>query len=108
MIRFDDMPEEVIPQFRGGKGDFFAKMFFDGENRIMKGRLACGSSIGLHTHDTSSEIIYILSGTATFILDGAEEVLSAGDCHYCKKGSAHTLMNRHADDLVFFAVVPRQ
>ena len=108
MIRFDDMNEEILPQFRGGEGSFAVKMLFDGQNRIMKGRLVKGASIGLHTHETSSEIIYILSGTATFLLDGKEEILMAGDCHYCKKGSAHTLMNKHGDDLVFFAVVPEQ
>ena len=108
MIRFNDMEEELIPHFRGGEGSFAVKMLFDGKNRIMKGRLETGASIGLHTHESSSEIIYILSGTATFILDGEVEILSAGDCHYCKKGSTHTLINKHADDLVFFAVVPEQ
>ena len=108
MIRFDDMNEEIIPHFRGGEGNFSVRMLFDGQNRIMKGRLVSGASIGGHTHESSSEIIYILSGTATFTLDGKEETLAAGDCHYCKKGSTHTLANKHEDDLVFFAVVPEQ
>ena len=83
-------------------------MVVDELNRIMKGSLQKGSSIGLHRHETSSEIVYILSGNGKAICDGVEEELRAGDCHYCKKGSEHTVMNIGDEELVFFAVVPNQ
>ena len=67
-IAFDEMDETVIPQFRGGQKETRARMFFDGQNRIMRGVLIPGASIGLHTHETSSEIIYILSGTGKVAL----------------------------------------
>ena len=108
MIKFDEMEEKVICGFQGGEGDFHVRMQDDGLNRILRGCLAPGCSIGLHRHEASSEIIYILSGEGKVILDGEEERLTAGDCHYCKKGSAHTLISTGEEPLCFFAVVPQQ
>ena len=53
----------MIPSFLGGEGEIHAQMHADGLNRILHGILPPGSSIGYHTHETSSEIVYILSGT---------------------------------------------
>lgn len=108
MIDFSKIEETSLQNFYGGKGALIASMFTDDKNRILKGRLVPGSTIGLHTHETSSEIIFILSGNGKAILDGAEEKLSAGDCHYCKKGSEHTLINDGIEDLIFYAVIPQQ
>ncbi len=108
MIDFNAMKETVLHEFKGGVGDTVARMYVDELNRIMKSRLAPGCSIGLHTHETSSEIIFILSGTGTAILDGREELLPPGSCHYCKKGHSHTLMNKGLEELLFYAVVAEQ
>lgn len=64
--------------------------------------------LGLHTHDTSSEIIYILNGTGKVLYDGEYESVSEGLCHYCPKGHSHSLINDSKSNLVFFAVVPEQ
>ena len=108
LIDFSKMEEQVIPQFLGGEGTFHARMRVDELGKIMRGMLEPGASIGLHTHDTSSEIIYILSGTGKVLYDGAYETLSAGSCHYCPKGHSHSLMNDSNGNLEFFAVVPVQ
>jgi len=107
-IDFKNMEAKRIPNFKDGDGDFIAKISFDGVNKIINGRLEPGSSIGWHQHDTSSEIIYILEGNGKCIIEGGEEKLSAGDCHYCRKGEFHSLVNDSEADLVFFAVVPEQ
>ena len=107
-IDFATIPESVLSQFKGGEGALRANMFFDGTNRIFKGRLTKGDSIGTHTHDTSSEIIYVLEGEGVMVWNGATEILRAGDCHYCKKGDTHTFRNEQDADLVFLAVVPEQ
>jgi quercetin dioxygenase-like cupin family protein len=103
---FQDMPDSVLPKFKGGEGQLVAKMITDSHNKILRGLLAPGCTVGLHTHDTSSEIIYILSGTGKALYDGTYEELAPGDCHYCPKGHAHSLINDGTEDLVFFAVVP--
>lgn len=107
-IDFNKIEESVMQNFKGGEGEMRAHMFFDGTNRIMKATLVPGASIGLHRHETSSEIIYILSGSGKVLYEGEEIPLAAGDCHYCKKGFQHSLINCGTEALVFFAVVPEQ
>ena len=108
MIRFTESDFKEIPNFKGGNGVFRAAIVADDKNKILKGILPPLASIGLHTHDTSSEIIFILSGSGITVCDGNEEKVSSGDCLYCKKGSSHTLRNDGHEDLVFYAVVPEQ
>lgn len=108
LIDFNAMEEQVIPHFLGGEGTFRPRMRVDENGKIMRAILEPGSTIGLHTHETSSEIIYILSGTGKVLYDGDYIPLKAGDCHYCPKGHAHSLMNDSGENLEFFAVVPNQ
>ncbi len=106
IIQFDEMETKELQAFYGGAGALIAKMFVDENNKILRGKLACGASIGLHRHTPSSEIIFITSGKGKSVCDGKEELLSAGDCHYCPKGSEHCLINVGDEDLCFYAVVP--
>lgn len=108
LIDFSAVETQVIPSFLGGEGEIHAQMHADGLNRILHGILPPGSSIGYHTHETSSEIVYILSGTGKVKVEGGEEPLKAGDCHYCPKGHSHSLINDSGAMLEFFAVVPFQ
>ena len=108
ILDLKEIPEQAMPNFKGGEGIAWVRMFNDGLNRILMLRIQPGCSIGMHTHDTSSEVIYVLEGVGTTILDGVTEILQPGDCSYCKKGGTHTLMNKGEADLVFFAVVPQQ
>ncbi len=107
ILDFDAMKTESLPHFKGGEGALIAEMFADGRNRILRGRLVPGATIGLHTHTGSSEIIYFLSGCGSVLYDGAEERVAAGQCHYCPEGHTHTLRNDSDADLVFFAVIPQ-
>lgn len=106
LLDFDRIPETVIPNMRGGEGQAVMRMHTDANNKIMRGLLAPGCTIGLHTHDASSEIICILSGTGKVLYDGEYEPLAAGSVHYCPKGHEHSLINDSGGDLTFFAVVP--
>jgi len=105
-ILFDQMPDTVLPRFKGGEGQLVARMHSDENGKILRGLLAPGCTIGLHTHEGSSEMIYILSGTGKVLCDGEYEELAPGVCHYCPEGHAHGLINDSGEDLVFFAVVP--
>lgn len=107
-LDFPNMQEEAFPHFKGGEGITYGRMYFDGMNRIMRGRLPVGASIGLHTHETSSEIVYILSGLARIQTDGEWEVYGPGECHYCPKGHSHTTVSIGDEDLQIVAVVPEQ
>ena len=107
-IDFPMMPEEAMEHFKGGEGTTYARMFFDGQNRIMKARLPVGASIGMHTHEANSEIMYILSGEARVIMDGQEERVCPGQSHYCPKGHTHTTLSAGSEDLVMICVVAEQ
>ncbi len=108
-IVFNELQEVANPQFKGGEGDTMFRTFNDGQNKIMRGRLDPGCSIGYHSHETNSEIIYILSGEALCSYDEAEERLTQGQCHYCPCGHAHALSNASATEpLLFFAIVPER
>ena len=107
-IVFSQIEENVIPNFKGGEKQTTTRAFTDDSNRILKGLLIPGASIGMHTHETSSEIILITSGCGCVIDDGVRVPLVAGDVHYCPKGHTHSLMNDSDADMEFFAVVPQQ
>jgi quercetin dioxygenase-like cupin family protein len=108
MIDFDRVPEVTIPHMKGGKGYAKAKMVDDGEVKILRATLDPGCSIGYHTHTDSSEICYILEGTAFCVLDGKEETLTAGQVHYCPKNSAHSMENKTDKPLIVLNVIPKQ
>lgn len=108
MIKFENLDTKILHEFQGGNGDIVAKIHADDLNRIVKSVYAPGVSTGYHTHDDSSEIIFILEGSCKVIHDGVEDRLSVGDCHYCKKGQSHAVVNDGNTDLVMYAVVCMQ
>ena len=107
-IAFDKIPVEAVPHMRDGQGTVSLQKVSDGKVKVMKGILPAGATIGLHTPETNSEVIYSLAGNGKVLCDGVYEPLTPGACHYCPKGHAHSLINDSDQDLAFFAVVPEQ
>ena len=108
ILNFDAMDLTLLEKFYGGEKAVQAKMHVDEHNKIMRSVLEPGASVGYHTHETSSEIIYVLQGSGKVLYDNGEERVEEGVCHYCPKGHAHSLNNDGTENLVFFAVVPNQ
>lgn len=108
ILDFHEIGEQVIPNFKGGEKEFHTRMYTDNACKIMRGSLEPGASIGVHTHDTNSEIIFMIKGTGTVLYDGGMESLPAGNCHYCPKGHSHSLRNESGETIEFYAVVPEQ
>lgn len=107
VIDFSKIDEVANPNFKGGEGDTMFRTFNDGQNKIMRGRLDVGCSIGYHRHESNSEIIFILGGEARCLYDDGEERLVPGQCHYCPVGHSHALINASdREPLTFFAIVP--
>ena len=106
-INFDKIELAVLPEFKGGVGVNKLRSVFDGKNKIMLGTLEPSSSIGYHSHESNSEIIYIISGDAKCLYDGETEYLKPGQYHYCPMGHSHSLINNSdRDELVYFSVIP--
>ena len=108
MVDFSKVEEVTIPHMKGGEGFAKARIVDDGKVKIMCSVLEKGSSIGLHTHIGSTEVIYILSGEAVSVMDGKEEIVLAGQAVYCPEGHSHSMMNKKDEPLVCFCVVTKQ
>jgi quercetin dioxygenase-like cupin family protein len=108
LIDFANIQEDVIPNMLGGQGDFCHKKFQDDAMKVMQGRLAPGASLGLHTHETNCEVIYIISGSGRVLCDGVYEDLPSGSTHYCPQGHSHGLENNGSEELRFLAVIPQK
>lgn len=114
IIRFDEIELSVFPAFKGGEKEFEANMFFDGTNRIFKGCLKPGATIGVHTHEDSCETIFVLNGNGVILEKEPNDEMtrrevSSGDCLYCPKGHTHSLCNTSEhENLEFYAVVALQ
>lgn len=108
LIDFDRMDTTVIPHFKGGEGCMKAQMYADERGKIIRGHLDEGSTVGRHLHETSSEVVYVLSGTATAIVDGKKEALRPGVVSYCPKDSTHEIVDVCPEGLDIYCVVPEQ
>ena len=105
LIDFDEIQEVGNEHYKGGTGALMIRAFAYSTVKVMRCRLEKGCSIGLHTHEKSSEVLYALSGTARMLCDGDYEILKAGSCFYCPVGHSHDLVNIGDEDLVFFTVI---
>ena len=108
IIDFEQIEETVIPHFKGGEKETASRIADDGLNKIMRGCLIPGATIGYHQHDTSSEVIFIIKGNGHVLFDGERLAVCAGQCHYCPRGHSHSLINDSDSDLEYYAVVPQQ
>lgn len=94
-----------MPGMNNGTGIMTAKMHMDDTCKIIPCTIHAGGSIGLHKHNTSDDINYVISGSGKAICDDVEEILTAGCCHVCKKGSEHSIVNTSEEDLVLLTIV---
>lgn len=106
IIDFDKIPEVHQMNFKGGNGALDTRNYVDSKVRIMYSTLRPGASSGLHTHEGNCEIVFVISGEATFHYDDKIEVARVGQCHYCPKGHSHYMENLTDHDLVYLAIVP--
>ena len=105
LIDFDEMEEREMPCMNNGTGTMAARMYADDLGRAVLCRIRPGGSIGMHRHDNGDDVNHVISGTGKAICDGLEEVLKAGVCHICRKGSEHSIENTGTVDLVLFTYV---
>lgn len=106
IFEYEAMDWKSIPHFNGGEKCADMKSFADENNRFLMGKLEPGASIGLHTHEGNSEIVYALQGEAVVTYDGKKEILKAGTAHYCPMGHTHCMKNESDEPFIMFAVIP--
>lgn len=106
IIDFDAIGSTENEHFKGGEGSVGIAAFSDANNKIMRVTVHPHSTLGWHQHVGNSEIVYVLQGKGKVVVEGGEEPLTPGTCHYCPEGSFHSVQNPGDEDLVLFAVVP--
>lgn len=104
-VDFNQIEPITIPGMNHGTGTMTAKMCADKQGKIIPCVIHPGGSIGLHRHASSDDINYVISGSGMATTDGAEEPLSAGICHICRKDSSHSIVNTGKEDLVLLTIV---
>ena len=105
IIDFEKLKEITIEKLNGGNGQISSKMHIDNLGKIMLSRIPKGASIGSHEQKTGHDINYVISGHGKAICNGTEEILKVGMCHYCPKGSTHSIINDGDEDLILFNMV---
>ena len=93
IIDYNNLDWKANECFKGGEGIFYNKMYTDGVNKMMHGKLPSGSSIGYHKHEGDCEMIFIIKGEGTVLYDDTKNPVKSGQCHYCPEGHSHSLIN---------------
>ena len=104
-IDFSKIEKTSAENFWGGEGTIYMRAFKDDVTKIMLARVEPGCSIGEHTHTTSEEIVYVLSGKGKTIQDGVLEEMEPGKAYYCPKGHTHTVFNDGTEPMTMYCVV---
>ena len=98
------------PGPHGGAGPTTAYPFFADDKDLpfvlRKRVLHKGAGIGLHPQH-KDEIYYIVSGQGSYVLDGKQYDVAAGDALLTRVGSLHALQQRGEQDLVVLLAYPR-
>lgn len=112
MIKKEETLEvEYIENMHGGDGTIEITYFAKTGELNYRGKFYAkvvvhpGCSIGFHTHEEDSEIIYVENGTLLYSDNGKEMTLSKGDVTICPSGKGHSMTNAGNDDLVMMANV---
>ena len=78
LIDFNEVKEIHMPGMNNGTGEMTARMYMDDKGKIIHCAIHAGGSIGMHSHPTSDDINYILSGTGKAVCDGQKKSLIRG------------------------------
>lgn len=71
---------------------------------VIQERMPTGTTEQLHYHEKAQQLFYILSGTATFEINGQAETVSISESVHIPAKILHRISNNHADDLNFLLI----
>ena len=71
---------------------------------VIKERMPAGTAEQLHYHVHAQQVFYILSGEATFELDGKTISVAANESLHIPKGVKHRIKNESGNELVFLLI----
>jgi mannose-6-phosphate isomerase-like protein (cupin superfamily)/ribosomal protein S18 acetylase RimI-like enzyme len=71
---------------------------------VIEERMPPGASEVLHAHRSAQQVFYILSGTATFTVEGKTMTIEANESIHISQGKLHQIANRQTHDLTFLVI----
>ena len=105
LIDFNAIPENVIPNMRGGEKETRMRMHTDALCKVVQGRLIPGASIGYHVHEGETELFYFMEGCGRVQDDDQFVDVTAGDCMATFSGHGHSVENTGDTNLVLLAAI---
>ena len=108
IIDFKNIEPVVVENMSNGEGSVKLVKYADNLNSIVWITIKKDCSIGIHTHETDQEIIYVIKGNGKCLEDGVEYDLYPGLANYCEKDKNHSIRNPYDEDLELFAVITKQ
>jgi mannose-6-phosphate isomerase-like protein (cupin superfamily) len=73
-------------------------------HKVKRITVRSGKRLSYQRHSRRAEHWYVVTGTATVTLDGADHVLGSGEAIDVPRGAAHRMANHGDEDLVFIEV----
>lgn len=74
------------------------------ELSIIQERMPTDTAEVLHYHPNTQQVFYILSGTATFEVNGSTQVVAKNESIHIPKKALHKISNQHKGDLSFIVI----
>ena len=71
---------------------------------VIQERMPPGTSEQMHYHERAQQVFYILSGTASFEVDGEEKTVLAGQSIHIQPKAKHRILNNADVDLHFLVI----
>jgi len=71
---------------------------------VIQEHMPPGTNEQLHYHEKAQQVFYILSGTATFEIDGELKTVNANQSIHITKGKKHRILNNADADLHFLVI----
>lgn len=71
---------------------------------VIQERMPSGTAEQRHYHNKAQQLFYILSGTATFEVEGDLKIVQVGQSIHISPGSKHCIANKGIEDLYFLVI----
>ena len=71
---------------------------------VIEERMPPGTTEQLHCHEFAQQVFYVLSGTASFEINGRTEMLAANEGIHVPEKTLHRISNEQGNDLVFIVI----
>ena len=71
---------------------------------VIEERMPPGTSEQMHYHQNAQQVFYVLSGIATFEIEGELKSVNARQSVHIPKGVKHCILNNNDEDLYFLVI----